>query len=432
MKTETDGARDGTRRFRAWVAGFTAVGFAVRVGYVIVATRHRTLAGDPGYFHGLAEMLRHGHGWNEPYFSGFGVYPTATHPPLYPLLLAGSSFAGFDSVFRHRVFSCLIGTAAIPLIALVARRYGSRRAGVFAAAIAAIYPYLWVNDVNVLSESLLVPLLALVLLAAEAVAREPTLRRAALLGGTVALATLTRGEEWLLVPLLAWPLLGLRVKPLRERFALMGAATAMFVLVLAPWVGWNLTRFDHPVLISTDLGGTLFNTNCDPVWHGPTIGWWVFLPPCPHDAPLSVHDESTRDQLLRAAAWKYVSGHASRAPVVVAARVGRIWGVFNPFQTRMFDEQEGRGKWPTWIGMMLFYPLALLALVGFRRVRRRELPVLPFVAFALVVTITAALFYGSMHFRVPAEVAIVVLAAVGIDAIVTDRRRETAEPVTPA
>ena len=287
----------------------------VRVGYVLVVARHRVLAGDPGYFHGLAEMLRHHHGWNDPYLFTFlqRSNPTAAHPPLYPLVLAASSFVGFDSVVGHRIFSCLIGTAAIPLIALVARRYGNERAGVIAAAIAAIYPYLWVNDVNVLSESLLAFLIALVLLIAEAASRSPTLRRCLVLGGAIALATLTRAEEILLVPLLAWPLFGLRTGSIRERLTRVSAATVMFVLVLVPWVTWNMTRFDHPVFVSTDLGLTLFNSNCDPVWHRPDIGWWEWAPPCPNDVPPSVRDESTRDEMLRSSAWKYVTSRCSSA-----------------------------------------------------------------------------------------------------------------------
>jgi 4-amino-4-deoxy-L-arabinose transferase-like glycosyltransferase len=414
----------GVRAFVRWVAAWTAIGFLVRVGYVLVAVRHHALAGDPAYFHGLATMLRHGHGWNDPYRYGFlvGKYPTATHPPLYPLALTASSFVGFDSVVGHRIFSCLIGTAAIPLIALAARRYGTARAGVIAAAIAAIYPYLWVNDVSVLSESLLTLVIAVVLLLAEAATRSPTLRLGALLGGAIALATLTRAEEFLLVPLLALPLLARGTDSIRERLTRVGTATVVFVLVLAPWMGWNLTRFDHPVLVSTDFGGTLFNTSCDQVWKGPNIGWWVYAPPCPNDVPPSVRDESTRDQLLRSSAWKYISAHVDRAPIVVAARVGRVWGVFNPRQTRQFDGSGDRGTWPTWIGLILFYPLLVLALIGLTRLHRRHVSVLPFVALALVVTITAALFYGSPHFRVPAEVATVVLAAVAIDSLLADRR----------
>jgi 4-amino-4-deoxy-L-arabinose transferase-like glycosyltransferase len=405
---------------------WTAIGLAVRVGYVLLAERHRALGGDPQYFHALAQMVRHGRGWNDPYLYGFmiGLHPTATHPPLYPLLLAGSSFVGFESVLAHRLFSCLIGTATIPLVALVARRYGGGHAGVIAAAIAAVYPYLWANDTNLLSESLLAVLIALVLLVAEATAREPTVRRGALLGATIALAALTRSEQLLLVPLLAWPLLLRGADPLRQRLIRAGAATLAALVLVAPWVGWNLTRFEHPVFMSANLGVTLFDTNCDRVWYGPRIGWWTLVPySCPNDVgPAPPYDESTRDLRLRNVAWKYVSANADRAPVVIAARVGRIWGVFNPRQTRQFDQEADRGKWPTWIGLVCFYPLLLLALSGLFRLRRRGISVLPFVALAAVVTVTAAVFYGTPRFRVPVDVGIVVLAAVALDAMLAARR----------
>jgi hypothetical protein len=38
-------------------------------------------------------------------------------------------------------------------------------------------------------------------------------------------------------------------------------------------------------------------------------------------------------------------------------------------------------------------------------------------ALAAMVTITAVIFYGALRFRVPADVAIVVCAAVAVDAI---------------
>ena len=170
-----------------------------------------------------------------------------------------------------------------------------------AAAIAACYPYLWINDAGLWSESLLAVFVALVLLTADAAGQQPSVRRAAWLGVAVGLAALTRAEQLLLVPLLVWPLLLLRgTSTWRERLVRTGAATLATVLVITPWVGWNLTRFDHPVFMSTDLGGTVFNTNCDLVWRGADIGWWTFLPSCPGDiSPRDAPDESTRDLRLR-------------------------------------------------------------------------------------------------------------------------------------
>jgi 4-amino-4-deoxy-L-arabinose transferase-like glycosyltransferase len=336
-----------SRRYGRWVAVWTAVGLVVRVGYVLIATRDRSLRGDPFYYHGLADLMRRGAGWSDPYLYQYlvGLRPTATHPPLYPLALTVGSWLGFDSELGHRLFSCFIGTATIPIVALVGRRYAGPRAGIIAAALTALYPYLWTNDANVRAESLLALAIALVLLVAEPAARQPTTWRAFWLGVTIGLAALTRSERLLLVPLLAWPLLLRGSDPVLDRVKRAGAATLAALLVLAPWMTFNL----------------------------------------------------------------------SRAPVVAAARVGRIWGVFNPRQTRLFDQASDRGYWPTVTEMILFYPMLVLSVVGLVQLRRRRVSILPFVAVALAVTVTAASFAGAPRLRVPADVGMVVLTAVAID-----------------
>jgi hypothetical protein len=45
--------------------------------------------------------------------------------------------------------------------------------------------------------------------------------------------------------------------------------------------------------------------------------------------------------------------------------------------------------------------------------------VYPFIALAVLVTLTAASFYGSPHFRTPVDVGMVVLGAIGIDALLS-------------
>ncbi len=196
-----------SRRFTGWVVAWTAIGLAVRVGYVLIAARDRALGGDPQYFYGLAQMLRHGRGWNDPFLYGYGlgIHPTATHPPLYPIVLMIGSFLGFGSELGSKLFSCAIGTTAIPVVAVAGRRYAGVRTGVIAAAFTAISPFLWINDASLLSESLLAVLIAIVLLRAEATAREPTTRQGVWLGVAIGLAALTHAELVLLVPLLAWP-----------------------------------------------------------------------------------------------------------------------------------------------------------------------------------------------------------------------------------
>jgi hypothetical protein len=428
-------AEQRTRRFRQGVIAATALGFAVRAGYVVLVLRNRKLGGDAAYYHSLARLVSSGHGWIEPYTYGFhlGAYPTAAHPPLFPLLLVLASKLGLGTMESHRLAACAAGTAVIPLVALVARRHGGPRAGLIAAVIAALYPYLWVNDVGALSESLLAVFVALILLTADTAAQQPSRRHGVWLGVVIGLAALTRGEQLLLVPLLMWPLMLRGAEAWRERLTRATVATLATLVVVMPWVGWNLTRFEHPVFISTDLGGTIFNTNCDRVWHGEFIGWWTFFPSCPGDADLGqAPDESTRDLRMRALGLRYVRAHILHAPVVVAARVGREWGLYRPLQTRDLDERETEARGPILIGFVAFYALFLLSLPGMLLVHRRHRSVLPFVALAAVVTITAACFYGHPRFRTPVEVAVVVLAALTLDELIRRRRKSDASALAQA
>src|SRR5206468_5751602 len=123
-------------------------------------------------------------------------------PPLYPALLALFSWTGLDTYAAHRIVSCVLGAVAVVLIGMLGRRVAGDRIGLLAGAIAAVYPALWMLDASLRSESLYLPLIALVLLLAYGLRDRPGWRRAALLGAAIGLAALTRSEALLLVPLL--------------------------------------------------------------------------------------------------------------------------------------------------------------------------------------------------------------------------------------
>src|ERR671910_3544002 len=126
------------------------------------------------------------------------------------------------------------------------------------------------------------------------------------------------------------------------------------------------------------------------------------------------NDEAVNDRENRDVAFRYIGDHKSELPKVIAARVGRMWGVFRPLQTADLD---GRGVNADRVGLVASYVLIPLAIAGLILLRRRREPIVPMVALAAMVTITAALFYGAIRFRVPADVAIVVCAAVALDAV---------------
>jgi hypothetical protein len=109
-------------------------------------------------------------------------------------------------------------------------------------------------------------------------------------------------------------------------------------------------------------------------------------------------------------------------PVVVAARVGRVWGLFRPLQTARFAAGEGRPRWASYLSLALYYVLVPFAIGGVFVARSRRVPIAPLLGPFVVVLLTAAIFYGPARFRVPADVSIVVLAALAFDELARRRR----------
>ena len=99
-------------------------------------------------------------------------------------------------------------------------------------------------------------------------------------------------------------------------------------------------------------------------------------------------DESEQEARFFDAAVDYVKHHSSRAPVVVAARVGRFWDVFRPSQNALLNWRiEGRIHFASYEGLYVYWALMPFA-VGLVVLHRRGIPILPFIMLAVLVTLT--------------------------------------------
>jgi hypothetical protein len=127
-------------------------------------------------------------------------------------------------------------------------------------------------------------------------------------------------------------------------------------------------------------------------------------------------DDSTLDAEENKLAVRYMRGHLSRLPVVVLAREGRVWGVYQPFQQMRLDLVGGSIN-VLRAGLYMYWALAGLAALGVYALRRR-LPYLAVLgAFIASVVVPTAITAGQTRLRAPADVAIVLLAAVAVDAL---------------
>jgi hypothetical protein len=100
-----------------------------------------------------------------------------------------------------------------------------------------------------------------------------------------------------------------------------------------------------------------------------------------------------------------------------------VWDVYRPRQNALFSTIEGRDRRVANVGLVFYWVLVPIAIAGVVVLRRRRTMVWPLVAPVVVVCATAAYAYGVTRFRVPAEVALVVLAAPGLDAAFSSLRR---------
>jgi hypothetical protein len=391
------------------------LGFAARVAYGLAIRDPAGISGDALWYHQVANNLADGHDYVVPFRSGDPV-ATAFHLPLFPTVLAAFSLVGLDSETAHIVVGCALGGLTVALVGVIARRLAGDAAGLTAAAIAALYPGLVMNDSVLLSESLTGPTIAAALLAALRLRERPSAVGALLLGAAIGLAALNRSEAILLVVLIGVPAL-LPARSVRLAALLCLAAA----LTIAPWVIRNAVTFERSTFLTTGDGSVLRGANCDPTYRGPRTGDWDFGCLTGYRVP--------RDESILAARWRdealdFAGDNLGRVPVVVAARIGRSFSLY-PSPARQVTELEFLEDRPPaflWIALAAYAAVVALAAAGIAALRER----LDLVAIVLgpvaLVAITSAVGYGAWRFRQPAEVSFMLLAGIGANWMIGRRR----------
>jgi 4-amino-4-deoxy-L-arabinose transferase-like glycosyltransferase len=414
------------------MGGISAVGLGLRLIYVFVVKAGATVQGDAYYYHWQAQLNTQGHWFVDPsaFFAKHPVaalIPSAQHPPLFTMLLTAADYVGLRSSGSQLALECVIGSATIALTGYVARDLSTPRTGLIAAVIAALYPGFWVFDGEIMSEAVVMLLAAVTILAANRCFRHFTTGRIVVLALLTGLCALTRAELVLLVPLVALPTVWWqRTKSHRNRLALCGLVVVVALLPMLPWFARNLTTFDHPVWLSDQFPITVASANNYQTYYGPLTASWCFT--CLLSARFPAHDDESDEAIYwQAVAEKYIKAHKTRAAEVAIDRVGLEWGLYAPVRQANQDYLEG---WPTPVAdawMFWYYPLVALAVGGTVILRRRRQPIYPLMAMFITATLTAVTTYGNQRFRTEAEVALVVLAAVTLDALwstVAGRDRE--------
>jgi len=369
----------------------------------------RFLFGDSESYWVLARAIAHG----GPYEYGS---PDARvfRAPGYPLLLAPLFVFGGDQppVLAARVSGALLGTLAVAGVGWMAGMLFGPRAGLLAAGIAAIEPGTAATSAMVLSEALFLPLVILHLGLWVAAWQARTSIRgvwlaagAGLAAGAAALAR----PSWLLFTPLA-VLLAIVAGPKRKRHLEIGAVMlAGLVVAMLPWWIRNYGVIGRFVPTTLQVGASLYDGWNPQATGASDLGFVARFVEEERARPAGGNDagaplEYRLNRRMRRAAIDWALDHPGAAVRLAAVKFVRIWNVW--------PNEKGLSAWPIRLALTVTYvPIMLLAALGALRTIRRGWPYvlcwLPAVYFTLLHTV----FVGSIRYRMPAMLTLIVLAA---------------------
>jgi 4-amino-4-deoxy-L-arabinose transferase-like glycosyltransferase len=399
------------RSFRLRLGLLTAGGIGARALYVALTSSPSSfpVGGDAAFYQFTAEHLSAGDGYISPVklLLADEVEPTAEHPPLFSLFLAVLIKLGANSTTAQRLLiACGVGALVIVGLGLLGRRVGGERAGLIAAALGAFFPTIITAQASLESEALYGILLVLALLAAYRLHDRRDTVSAVALGVAIGVAALARNEALLLLALLGLPLALSGGAGSWRRLAVSCAIALAFV---APWVVRNSIVMDRP-LLSTNYGQGLAGSNCHPTYFGSDMGGFSIL--CFRLDPERNEADWAAD--LASQGIRYAREHAARVPLVMAVRALRGWGFYAPAsQLHIYN----MSKPVQHVGIAFWYPLLGLALAGLVLLHRRRQPLAPLLAPLLVTSIVLIVYSGVTRYRHGSELAMVVLAAVTLEAL---------------
>jgi 4-amino-4-deoxy-L-arabinose transferase-like glycosyltransferase len=415
-----------TRGISLALPAILVVALLVRIA-VLVATPDFVPIFDAADFQRHAVSIASGDGYPPPQLGLAG--PSAFRPPLYPLVLAAVREVG-GGMTAERVLGALLGVATVLLIYLISQRLWGRRVAVVAGAIAAVFPPLAVLNASLLSEALFLPLTLASVLALIEYRDTRELRWAAVAGLLCGFAVLTRtnGLPFVLALALgAWVL-----RPRFSRAALAAPVVVILAMLVAvsPWVIRNTVEFNRFVGLGTGAGYALAGTyNAESRAKGDHPGE-PFSPNTLRTyrdvfAQRSL-DEAQFTGRLNDRAVKYIRAHPGYVLETMAWNVPRVLDLQrrDGFE-RTFEALEVQA-----LGMKRIdspavhlgglYAVLLLALVGVAAqvglLPARRAPLFVWAVPALLL-LPALAIYGLPRYRAPVDPFLVMLAAVGIVAV---------------
>jgi 4-amino-4-deoxy-L-arabinose transferase-like glycosyltransferase len=436
--------KDGTvmKRLRSLftlpVIGIFGLALIVRVAYNIIGAQNYFPLHDSETYQSIAFNLLQEH-----CYCLLPHLPTVDRAPLWPAIIA----AIYGALGAHdrtvRLFLSVVGSCTCVLTYLFAKDLFHKRIGIFAGLLAAIYPFLFLYDAWLYSESLYIFLLLAFCYTLYHLQRAPG-RGKMLLGGILlGLLSLTRPNGLAILALfLVWAFIIWRAKLLPRRDVIRSAVivTLVSLVLVTPWTIRNYAVTHTLVPVAVGDGKVLIGAYNDDIvnptyQNGYYLGTWLR----PQESTPSVFNqfpsncagacEVQRDDTYRNDAKQWALSHVDKLPYLLGLHIANLWQTtsqeadmpINRFPTRPASELV--------VAMMeIITPIVLiLSALGLVLTWKRWRELL-FIYFMIALTIVQCIyFYGIPRFRAPIEPMLIILASGAIWQVLTwfTRRRKS-------
>jgi hypothetical protein len=365
---------------------------------------------------------------------GDRMAPTASRPPLYPLVLSVFDLLPFRTdPYGYGWLHVMLGMGTVWCTWRLGLAWGLPPGGsLLAAALVAVDPILLGQSAQLMTETMAAFLSAMALLALARDDYAYTPARALAAGVLLGLAALCRTS------LLPWAALVAIVFIWRamagRQWLPAGLLVAGAVATLAPWAIRNQHVFGRPIITTTHGGYTLLLGNNPEFYDFLRNGTWGSTWDASDIlAEWRSHVESHSDggsvvfDELAADAWAYdrARSHIRDEPLMFAyaclVRWGRLWGIL-PHQT---SADESAARHSLRYAIAIWYAVELpLALVGawFWRRKLFATPLLWGTLLVLSLSAMHTVYWTDMRMRAPAMVVVALLAARGVVSLALRRR----------
>lgn len=371
--------------------------------------------------------------WVENQTYQFGEPPQRIfRTPGYPVvLIAGmkaAEFLGTDfSVFHARLIGCALGTLAVWLLmGWAADLAGDRRIGLLAGLMMAIEPGAIAMSVFVLAEAAFVPLMILSMWAWTTAWRQTSFAKivglALMTGVITGIAILVR-PSWLLFAPCTVALAFLFFSQRTKQLTIAIGVGLGIIVAMMPWWYRNYELTGRWVMTTLQVGASLYDG-----WHPEadggsdmTYGYQVTRPLLqryraelerrmgdedPADLEqMAIDLELASNDLLLKESWDWGRQNPGRLLQLAGSKVWKTW---RPWPSAA----EVQSRLITVVTVAAFVPVVFFGMIGAWNWARRDYAWAICLWPAIYVTLLHAVFVGSVRYRQPAIVPLLVLVAV--------------------